>query len=61
MVIETFVHGPEPVYERFAETGPMRPDGLEFVDSWLATDDQTTCFQLMRTDERVDTSVIERR
>ena len=27
----------------------MLPQGLEYVDSWLAAD-QTRCFQLMRTD-----------
>jgi hypothetical protein len=51
MVIETFRCGdPEPVYARFHAKGRMLPDGLLYVDSWLAADGQR-CFQLMETCE----------
>ena len=49
MVIESFTSGnADAVYGRFAMQGRMLPDGLEYIDSWLAAD-QTRCFQLMRT------------
>lgn len=49
MVIETFIdHDPGPVYRRFHERGRMLPDGLRYLDSWLARDG-TRCFQLMET------------
>ena len=48
MVIETFRTGSGPVYARLAEKGRMLPDGLRFIDSWLAADG-TRCFQLMET------------
>ena len=51
MVIETFLHGPDPVYERFERQGRMLPEGLEYIDSWL-TEDRRRCFQLMRTKDR---------
>ena len=51
MVIETFAHGPEPVYARAAEQGRMLPEGLEYVDSWVS-DDLRRCWQLMETDDR---------
>ena len=35
MVIERFVHGARPVYERAAEQGRMLPRGLVYVDSWI--------------------------
>ena len=35
MVVETFIHGARPVYERAAERGRMLPPGLEYVDSWV--------------------------
>jgi len=50
MVVETFVHGPEPVYERAAERGRMLPDGLSYVDSWV-DERLDRCFQLMETDD----------
>ena len=50
MVIEEFVEGARPVYERAAEKGRMLPSGLEYVDSWV--DEQLErCFQLMETDD----------
>lgn len=50
MVIERFVHGARPVYERLAERGRMMPDGLEYVDSWI-DERLDRCFQLMETDD----------
>lgn len=48
MVIETFPEGPGPVYARFRERGRMLPEGLHFVESWLAADGGR-CFQVMET------------
>ncbi|HEY7148739.1 MAG TPA: DUF3303 family protein [Gaiellaceae bacterium] len=50
MVVEEFVHGARPVYERARDRGRMLPDGLEYVDSWVA-EDMGRCFQLMETDD----------
>jgi len=52
MVIETFRHGPGPVYERAAERGRMLPTGLAYLDSWVDADRLDRCFQLMETDDR---------
>ena len=49
MVIETFLHGPEPVYARYASKGRMLANGLTYCDSWLANDG-CRCFQLMETE-----------
>ena len=52
MVIERFRNGDAaPVYRRFRERGRMAPAGLEYIASWV-TDDLTTCYQVMQTDER---------
>jgi hypothetical protein len=50
LVIERFTHGPAPIYQRLAERGRMMPDGLAYVSSWI-TDDLTTCYQVMETDD----------
>jgi hypothetical protein len=50
MVIERFVHGARPVYERAAERGRMLPEGLVYIDSWIA-ESLDRCFQLMETDD----------
>ena len=50
MVVEEFVEGPRPVYERAAERGRMLPPGLEYVDSWI-DESLERCFQLMETDD----------
>jgi hypothetical protein len=50
MVIERFVQGAKPVYERAAEKGRMLPDGLVYVDSWIDVSLER-CFQLMETDD----------
>ena len=50
MVIETYTHGPEPVYQRAAQQGRMLPEGLRYIDSWVSGDGQPDrCFQLMET------------
>jgi len=52
MVIERYLSGPEPVYERFAARGRMLPEGLAYVDSWVVSDaPMDRCFQLMETGE----------
>ena len=50
MVVERFVHGARPVYERAAERGRLLPDGLVYVDSWV-DERLDRCFQLMETDD----------
>jgi hypothetical protein len=50
MVVETFIRGPAPVYERAAKQGRLLPDGLEYVDSWV-DERLDRCYQLMRTEE----------
>ena len=50
MVIESIREGClEAVYRRFHQRGRMLPDGLEYIDSWLAADGSRV-FQLMRTE-----------
>lgn len=51
MVIETFLRGAEPVYARAAERGRMLPEGLLYLDSWVAARERDRCFQLMETDD----------
>jgi Protein of unknown function (DUF3303) len=50
MVIERFVQGARPVYERAAEKGRMLPEGLVYLDSWI-DESLGRCFQLMETDD----------
>jgi len=50
MVIERYLSGPRPVYERAAAEGRMLPQGLRYVDSWVVNDGGLDrCFQLMET------------
>jgi len=52
LVVEHFAGGdPVPVYRRFGERGRLAPEGLEYVASWV-TQDLTTCYQVMRCDDR---------
>jgi hypothetical protein len=51
MVIERYLAGPGPVYERAAARGRMLPDGLRYVNSWIAAGEMDRCFQLMETDD----------
>ena len=50
MVIEHYVRGAAPVYERFAERGRLAPEGLTYVDSWIDAG-LSRCFQLMECDD----------
>jgi hypothetical protein len=51
MVIESFRNqDAKAVYRRFRESGRMMPDGLAFVNSWVAAD-LGRCFQLMECDD----------
>jgi Domain of unknown function (DUF3303) len=50
MVVERFLQGPRPVYERAAERGRMLPPGLSYVESWV-DERLDRCFQLMETDD----------
>jgi Protein of unknown function (DUF3303) len=50
MVVERFLQGPRPVYERAAREGRMLPEGLAYVDSWI-DERLDRCFQLMETDD----------
>ena len=50
MVVERFLQGPRPVYERAAQEGRMLPDGLTYVESWV-DERLDRCFQLMETDD----------
>ena len=50
MVIERFVQGARPVYERAAEQGRILPEGLVYLDSWI-DESLSRCFQLMETDD----------
>ena len=50
MVVERFVQGPRPVFERAARDGRMLPEGLTYVDSWI-DERLDRCFQLMETDD----------
>jgi hypothetical protein len=50
MVVEQFRdHNARQVYRRAQEKGRMLPDGLHYVDSWVASDFDR-CFQLMKTE-----------
>jgi hypothetical protein len=52
MVVERYVHGPGPIYERASERGRMLPDGLRYVESWVVADEGLDrCFQLMETND----------
>jgi len=57
MVIETFRdQNAKAIYARFAQKGRMAPEGLRFVDSWVAAD-LSRCFQLM---ECADAALLQR-
>lgn len=51
MVIETFRdQDAKAVYRRARDRGRQTPEGLSFIDSWVAAD-LGRCFQLMETDD----------
>jgi hypothetical protein len=50
MVIEHFKDGDaKPVYRRFRDKGRLMPDGLAYVDSWVASD-FARCYQIVACD-----------
>ena len=52
MVVERYLAGPEPVYERAATKGRLLPQGLSCLDSWVVDNDPLDrCFQLMEADD----------
>jgi len=52
MIIEHYRNGDAvPVYRRFRERGRLAPDGVRYVNSWVAPD-LKTCYQVMETLER---------
>ena len=51
MVVERFRDNDMvPVYQRLRQAGRSLPEGLEYIDSWVAAD-FSHCFQLMRCDD----------
>ena len=51
MVIERFKNDDaKSVYRRYQQKGRMLPEGLSYVESWVAAD-FGRCFQLMQCDE----------
>ena len=51
MVVERFeANDMVPVYRLAKEKGRQLPEGLDYVDSWVAAD-FSRCFQLMRCDD----------
>jgi hypothetical protein len=51
LVIERYVRGARPVYERVARQGRTLPAGLDYIDSWVDAECLGRCFQLMETDD----------
>jgi hypothetical protein len=50
MIVEDFNGDPAAVYRRFRAHGRLAPDGLRYVDSWVAADLQR-CYQVMECDD----------
>lgn len=51
MVIEHFDQARvKEIYKRFHERGRMMPDGLTYINSWIAAD-YSRCFQVMQCDD----------
>jgi hypothetical protein len=46
MVIERYLGNVEAIYARAGESGPLLPDGVEYIDSWVDVG-MGRCFQLM--------------
>lgn len=52
MVVERFRPGQLPlVADRFRTEGRLLPEGVVYVDSWMATD-AATCYQIMAAESR---------
>lgn len=56
MVVEHYEQGARRVYERFRDQGRSAPEGIRYVDSWVAAA-LDRCFQLMECD---DISLLQR-
>lgn len=57
MVIERFADGDaRPIYRRFARSGRMMPEGIDYVASWISAD-FSTCYQIM---EAPDAAALQR-
>jgi Domain of unknown function (DUF3303) len=51
MIIEKFYPGKvKNLYKRFEEKGRLMPEGLTYINSWVA-ENLSCCYQLMETDE----------
>jgi Protein of unknown function (DUF3303) len=50
MVVERFLRGARPVYERLQEGGRGLPQGVVYIDSWV-DQDLGRCWQLMEVDD----------
>jgi hypothetical protein len=51
MVVEKFrSQDGKAIYDRLRENGRQMPDGLKFLNSWVAAD-LSRCFQLMEADD----------
>lgn len=51
MVIEHFKDGDaKPVYRRFRDRGRLMPEGLAYVDSWVASD-FARCYQIVACED----------
>ena len=50
MIVESFLHGPAPVYARFRTRGRLAPDGLRYITSYVSADG-ARCYQLMECDD----------
>lgn len=51
MVIERFKNGdPVPIYEQLEKHGRSLPNGLTYINSWVA-DDFTHCYQILDCDD----------
>ena len=51
MVVERFLFGARPVYERLREGGRRLPAGVTFIDSWIDAE-LGRCWQVMEIDDR---------
>src|SRR6266540_5125596 len=52
MIIEKFHSGKvKDLYKRFEEKGRLMPDGLRYINSWVA-ENLSCCYQLMETDKK---------
>jgi hypothetical protein len=49
MVIERF-RDPRAIYERLRDPDRLMPEGLSYLDSWIASD-LSRCFQLMECED----------